>query len=456
MSNSKRKVAIVGAGVAGTTAGLGFVNAGFDVTIYSDRDRASLRNDVPPTGTAMYYGNSLEYDAEIIEDLYPIGNTTGMSFSLSSGQGETYAPIVKFDAPFNYQAQAVDVRLRSDDRLGRFLARGGKFKVRSISLEDLDKIAAEADLTLVATGRGGLSSLFPVDSDRTVYAEPQRQLLFATFKGVDHRPDVFAHRSSEGANHSLFNYHTDFGELYVGTYLHKDVGATWALVGFAKPGSPWVELFRSITDTQSARDVVVDIYATYFPEEAVVVERFEPLHEDPHSWFLGAITPTVRRPVATTSGGHVVAAIGDTAISVDPIAAQGAQNAIVQVASLVRAAQSHEGKFTRDWLNEQFDKHWHHRGEGATEVTRLFLGDPKYAAHLELLLPAAVVNASVGTALFGFLSKPQELLDLRGRDDILKFISEQTGAPAEDILAKFKSPQELAHAKSIESVAVPS
>ena len=69
MSNIKRKVAIIGAGLAGTTAGLGLVNAGFDVTIYSDRDRASLRNDVPPTGTAVYFGKSLEYDAEIIEDL---------------------------------------------------------------------------------------------------------------------------------------------------------------------------------------------------------------------------------------------------------------------------------------------------------------------------------------------------------------------------------------------------
>jgi len=75
MSNSTgRKVAIIGAGLAGTTAGLGLRNAGFDVTIYSDRDRASLRNDVPPTGTAVYFGKSLDYDAEIIENLYDIGN----------------------------------------------------------------------------------------------------------------------------------------------------------------------------------------------------------------------------------------------------------------------------------------------------------------------------------------------------------------------------------------------
>ena len=43
MSNStQRKVAIIGAGLAGTTAGLGLVEAGFDLTIYSDRDRNAL------------------------------------------------------------------------------------------------------------------------------------------------------------------------------------------------------------------------------------------------------------------------------------------------------------------------------------------------------------------------------------------------------------------------------
>jgi flavin-dependent dehydrogenase len=456
VSNSKRKVAIIGAGLAGTTAGLGFVNAGFDVTIYSDRDRTSLRNDVPPTGTAIYFGKSLEYDAEIIEDLYAIGNATGMSLRLSTGVGDTRTPILEFDPPFKYKAQAVDVRLRSDDRLSRFLARGGKFKVHSVSADDLDKIAAEADLTLVATGKGGLSSLFPVDPDRNTYTEPQRHLLLATFKGVGHGPDVFAYRSSEGAKHNLFNLHTDFGEAFLGQYLHKDVGATWNFIGFAKPGSPWIKSFKSVTDTQSARDVVVDLYATYFPEDAPVIERLQPLHEDPYSWLVGAITPAVRRAVATTSGGHVVAAIGDTAIAVDPIAGQGAQNAAIQVALLLRAAKSHEGKFTRDWLNDQFNNYWHHRGEAATEVTRLFLGDPKYAPHAELLFPAAAVNVSVATALFGFLSEPQRLLDLRSRDDILKFISDRAGEPAEHVLAKFKSPPEFARAKSIERETVSS
>ena len=40
--------------------------------------------------------------------------------------------------------------------------------------------AAGHDLTLVATGRGGLSELFSVDTERTVYDAPQRSLLTVT------------------------------------------------------------------------------------------------------------------------------------------------------------------------------------------------------------------------------------------------------------------------------------
>jgi 2-polyprenyl-6-methoxyphenol hydroxylase-like FAD-dependent oxidoreductase len=40
--------------------------------------------------------------------------------------------------------------------------------------------------------------------------------------------------------------------------------------------------------------------------------------------------PTVRRPAARLASGRVVAALGDTAISYDPIAAQGANSGIKQ------------------------------------------------------------------------------------------------------------------------------
>jgi 2-polyprenyl-6-methoxyphenol hydroxylase-like FAD-dependent oxidoreductase len=209
-----------------------------------------------------------------------------------------------------------------------------------------------------------------------------------------------------------------------------------------------------VTDTQGARDAVVKLFATFFPEDVALVEQLEPLHEDPHSWFLGAVTPTVRHAVATTRSGHPVAAIGDAAVSFDPIGGQGAQNAVVQSALLVRALKAHKDKITCKWLQDQFNKHWDHRAEAATEVTRLFLGVAKYAAHAELLFPAAAVNAKIGSALFDFLSEPKPLLGIQTREQINRLISDLAGETAENVLARFKAPERFAQA--LEPTFVPS
>lgn len=431
-----RTAAIVGAGLAGTTAALGLQNIGFDVTLFSDRDRDSLRNDVPATGTAVYFGKSQESDSQIIEDLYADGpHSTGMSARLHTGVGETYGEVLEFDPDFRYIAKGVDVRLRADDRLGRFLDGGGRFEVRTIDVDTLDTIAADHDLTLVATGKGGLSSLFPVDDERTVYTEPQRHLLMVTLQGLDQGEDTWGYRG--GGFHNQFNLHTDFGEAWFGPYLHKDAGQAWSFLGFAKPGSPWVERFASVTDVHGARQVVVDLYREYFPKDAAEVEQLSVIDEDPHSWLRGAVTPTVRRAVGRTSGGHVVAAIGDTAIAFDPVAGQGAQNTVVQIAALVAALRDHEGDLTEEWLTAQFDAHWNTRGHAAAEVTRLFLGDAKYAEYADLFFPAATVSEPVAASLFRFLSEPDALVALKSREDVLAYITEAAGEPAEDVLARF-------------------
>lgn len=432
-----RTAAVVGAGLAGTTAALALQNIGFDVTLYSDRTRGSLRNDVPATGTAVYFGKARESDAQIIEDLYADGpHSVGMSARLHTGVGETYGEVLDFAPDFGYIAQGVDVRLRADDRLGRFLDGGGRFEVRSIDLDGLDGIAAASDLTLVATGKGGLSSLFPVDEQRTVYRAPQRQLLMVTLRGLGHGPDVFEYRSG-GGTFNQFNFHTDLGDAFIGPYLHKDVGPVWSFLGFARPDSPWVDLFDTVTDPESARRAVVELYRTYFPKDAPEIEQLHPVDVDPHSWLRGAVTPTVRHAVGRTSGGHVVAAIGDTAISFDPIAGQGAQNTVVQIASLVAALRDREGEITEQWLADRFEEHWHARGHGATETTRLLLGDPAYSEHADLLFPASAVSESVAAALFRFLSEPELFPALRTRTDVLDYITEAAGEPAEDVLARF-------------------
>lgn len=440
--SQKRKIAIVGAGLAGASAALGFVNAGFAVTLYSDKPREALRDGVPATGTAIYFGQpSQDADARIIENLYGEDSFTD-GFSLRVYNPDK-SPLLGFDTDYRYyRAQAVDVRLRADDRIGRFIAQGGGFRVEAVTPDSLDAIAAVHDLTLVATGKQGLATLFPVDENRTVYKAPQRHLLTVNVTGLKHDPATFDYRSQVGAKHNLFTIHATEGEIFTGPLLHKDGTQSWVLLGFARPGGDWQRRFADAKNPASALAIFQRLFHDYFPEDAAEIDKLRVIDSDPYTWLKGAVTPTVRKAAGTTKNGHVIAALGDTAITFDPLAGQGAQNTAIQVAALVRAASQHQGPFDAAWITGQFDAHWEKHGWGATEVTRLFLGDPKYAEHGGLLFPSAAVSqCKGGAALFRLLSEPSLLSTLQTKDALARYIEAETGEAVEDLLSRFAPAQ---------------
>lgn len=436
--SQKRKIAVIGAGLAGASAALGFQNAGFAVTLWSDKSRKALLDESAATGTAIYFGQpSQDADAEIIEDLY--GNQSYADGFSVRAYNEDNTPLLGFDTDYRYyRAQAVDVRLRTDDRIGRFIERGGEFRVEAVTADTLDNIAATHDLTLVATGKQGLSELFAVDKERTVYDTPQRHLLTVNVTGLPYDSTTFGYRSKVGWKHNLFTAHATEGEIFTGPLLHKDGGQSWVILGFARPGGDWQERFSKAHDSASALAIFKQLFHDYFPEDAAEIDRLGLIGSDPHTWLKGAVTPTVRKPVGLTRNGHVVAALGDVSISFDPIAGQGAQNISIQVAALVRAAKAHQAAFDASWITDQFDAHWEKHGYGATEVTRLFLGDPKYADHVGLLFPAAAVNQSKGgAAFFRFLSEPALIASRQTKGAFAKYIEEETGETVESLLSRF-------------------
>lgn len=421
---AQNSIAIIGAGVVGATAALVLANRGHRVDLYSDRTPEQLRDDIPATGTAVLFGHSRDVDHTLVPELYPEAPvSTGMNTRLQTGEPGSLDQVLAFDPDFTYTAAGVDVRLRAYDRIQLFQKAGGKFHVGAVSREDLDSIANAHDLTLVSTGKGGLSGLFPVDESRTVYRAPQRQLLAAAFTGLGHGPDVFSARGHGGGAHNVFNLHTDHGEIWIGPYWHKDAGASWSVLGFAKPGGAWVQRWDEVTDARTALEVVTSVYRDYFPDDLPDVEKLLVIEEDRHSWLRGAVTPTVRQGVGYTISGHPVAALGDSAIAFDPIAGQGAQTGLIQVAGLADAIDARAGDFTAEWIVDQFDRHWEERGRAAAEVTRLFLGDPDYAFVAGPVFAAAATDDAVGAALFGLLSEPDPILDLRTDADVEGFIS---------------------------------
>ncbi len=147
-----------------------------------------------PRSTALIFGEAQRAEESLGLNTYlaTAPTSTGQSVRVLDGSGPDRAEEIAFDADFDgFVGVAVDTRLKADDRLALFLQRGGRFVVEAVDPARLDAIAAGVDLTLVATGRGGLSSLFPVDAARSAYDRPQRSLLTVTLGRVAVRSRCF-------------------------------------------------------------------------------------------------------------------------------------------------------------------------------------------------------------------------------------------------------------------------
>ncbi|AHW63175.1 Putative monooxygenase [Corynebacterium glyciniphilum AJ 3170] len=431
-------IAVIGAGLTGVNAALAFQSQGWQVDLYSNRSRSALRDDLPATGTAILFGNSRVPDRTITDDHYA-GTPTAQFAASSVGIAGT-PPEASFTARFTYEAQSVDPRLRADDRLGEFLdkaATTSRFIVDEVTPETLDTIAADHDLTFVATGKAGLADLFETDLERTPYDSAQRYLLTVTAHGlpVDH---VFRGRGSTVPG-GLLSLHED-GEIFVGPHLHKD-GAdssddsddAWVILAWARPGTATEEAFRSATDAREALDVLQSLHHREFPDVAGDIDWLHPIDTDPHSWLKGAVTPRVHRPTARTAGGHLIATLGDTSVAVDPIAGQGAQLATYQVAGLrdgLRAALDDGRDWDEELLTELFDHHWQEHAEAGVEVTSLFLGDPLFAEVAQEFFASAAADPAAASALFSLFSDPSPALVLRTAADVRSFAASFRAAAA--------------------------
>ncbi|OBB98021.1 styrene monooxygenase/indole monooxygenase family protein [Mycolicibacterium peregrinum] len=439
-SSDGRTAAVIGAGQTGVTAALGLLDNGFAVTLYSDRDQRSLRDDVPATGTALIFGEAQRAEESLGLNTYlaTAPTLTGESVRVVDGSGPDRSEEIAFDVDFDgFVGLAVDTRLKADDRLTLFQQRGGRFVVEAVDPVRLDEIAASVDLTLVATGRGGLSSLFPVDAERSAYDRPQRSLLTVTLTGLPYGPEVFAHRSGAGGRHSALTVVSDQGEAWWGGYLHKDAGPTWAFLGWARPGSEWEHRFAGAHDAQSALDIVTALHRDFVDWDLPEVGELRTIEADPHSWLKGAVTQVVRGGVGRTASGHPVAALGDTAVSYDPIAGQGAQGGLIQAAALVRKAAQHDGPFDEAWLRNAFEDFYADRARAAQLVTRLFLSDPELAEYGNLFFAAAQGSPGFASKLYGLLNDPRPVGRLDSVAAAKQLITEFSGEPADALLERF-------------------
>jgi len=368
-----RDIAIVGSGIAGLVAAHALRRAGQDVTIYTDRSAEQWLHESRPTGTAARFDMALSFERELglnhWDEVAPRGEGVFLTFCPT-----LHKPLVTLLGRCARPFQAVDLRLQCARWLTDF---DGRVVHESVTVERLDDIASKHELTIVAAGRAELSRLFERDEARSPYRQRQRNLaMIVTVGGPDRLPGL-----------PLLPVKFDFlgtdGEIFFIPYWHKDYGRSWNILVEAKPGSR-MDRFANVKTGEEAVATVKDVVKDLFPWDEPFVRAME--LADPLGWLVGAVTPAVRNPVARLASGNVVMALGDTAISYDPIAAQGANNGIKQVRQLVVDVVDNEKRpFDATWMRRSFETFYRDHAAHAAAFSNLLL-EPLTAPAKELLI----------------------------------------------------------------------
>jgi len=342
------KIAVIGAGVAGLLAAHDLHRRGFDVTLYSEKTPEDFLNSVP-TGNASRFDMALSYERELglahWESEAPVAD--GIFFTLSLDERtQVFTTLGRMDKP----SYAIDVRLQSARWIEDLTARGGKVVFERVSSERLDEIAGEHDLTIVAIGKLG-ADLFARDDERSVYTEPQRNLALLCVDNVAMRPPW-----AEQLNPIKVNVFPAWGEAFWVPWYQKDGKQCRSLIFEARPGSP-MDRFGDAKTGEQALEIAREVLRDLIPWDYEWLKDMR--LADEHSWLVGRFTPVVRRVAGTLPSGRNVIALGDTAMSLDPIGGQGANNGYKMARNLVECiAERPAGPFDPAWMQGTFDRFW--------------------------------------------------------------------------------------------------
>lgn len=371
-----RKIAIVGSGQAGLLAAHGLLKAGYDVTLFSDRTPEQWLNESRPTGTAARFHTSLEFERELglnhWEQQAPKGEGVHLTFSPAKNNR-----LLTLAGRLEHYFLAIDLRLQSHRWMRDFAAQGGALEIENVTVAKLDEIAAEHDLTIVAAGRAELANLFERDAARSVYDKAQRNLTMIIttggklgFDGIPFLP-------------VKFNFFAPFGESFYVPYFHKDHGPCWNMLMEAKPGGP-LDKFADCKSGEQAVEIFKGVMKEIIPWDYPWAKDMQ--LADKNGWLMGRVTPIVRKPVGRLPSGRIVTPLGDTAMSLDPIGGQGANNGNKMARNLVESIVARKEKpFDAAWMTETFER-FYARSGGITYTFNNLLLEPITGAGKKLLI----------------------------------------------------------------------
>jgi flavin reductase (DIM6/NTAB) family NADH-FMN oxidoreductase RutF len=382
MSVVPGRIAIVGAGPAGTALAIGLLREGYDVTLMSDRTADEIR-DGSVMSSQITFESALEVETAlgISALLPPAPHIERMSYDTERADGSRAA----FSTTLATAAHSIDQRLRVPLLLAEIERLGGKVVVRCATADDVEDLAHDHDLVVVSTGRGGLTSLFELDAEHTPYSSAQRVASLTYLRGVAPDPDGpgLRYHSVEGV-----------GECFTCPALTVEGPCDIFVVEGVAGGL--LDSWDDVTAPEQHLARLVEVLADHFPaEHARLVDGYALV--DDHAVLHGRIAPAVRRPVGVLASGQPVLGMADVVVLNDPLTSQGSNNAIKSASFYLEAITAHDGVFDAAWMQRTFDNFWRGWAQWATEWTNSWLQPA--APHQRAIIDAAQRHPSIAAVI---------------------------------------------------------
>ncbi|RSM86553.1 FAD-binding protein [Kibdelosporangium aridum] len=356
-----RRIVIIGAGQAGLVLALGLQKHGYDVTVVAEKTADEVRQGRLISNQCVFHP-TLERERELginfwDDEVQPVEE---VAFN-AAGTPDGTEPAIAWRQKFDHPAQSVDQRVKVSDWMTLFEAQGGEIRHHKVTPNDLDAYAAEFELVIVAAGRGPqFDALFPRNPEFSPYAEPQRAIGIAYIRTKHPMPPGL-----------IFNL-GPYGENFVLPVLSVQ-GKVHGIGFFGVPGGP-MDVWHGVTDIDHHLEIATELLRTHFPWDKGILEEAEPA--GPLELLHGGITPTVRNPVGRLPSGRLVLAMGDTAVTNDPVGGQGANMAARAARSYQEAILAQEDRyFDEKFMREAFGKYWE-VAQHATAFNNALLAPP--------------------------------------------------------------------------------
>lgn len=393
-----RKIAIVGAGQAGLLLGTALLDEGYEVTLVTNRTAQEVWEGKVMSSQCIFHpALQIERDWKMNQWEEACPTIDGISLTVPAPDGSGNKAI-NWHHRLDAYAQSVDQRVKMAGWMSEFQQRGGSLHIENVGVPELEALASNYDLVLLAGGKGEIVNLLTRNEERSPVRQPMRQLALAYVTGMK-RHDYY-----ECVN---FNLIPGVGEYFVFPALttkgQTDTQACDIMVFEAVPGGP-MDRWNGVTPEQHL-EINLDLLKQFLPWE---YERCRDVQlTDSNGVLAGRVAPTVRNPILPLPSGRLIMGLGDAVLVNDPITGQGSNNATKSAkhyfdAILARGDQP----FDAAWIQQTFDSLYEGYAEKVVRWTNSLLFPPP--EHIIKLLATAQQVPSIARRIVNGFNDPRD------------------------------------------------